>query len=63
MRPRLENWMRYGGRLYGVVFGHPKIADGTHLMTTPVIAWSDQNRIACTRTGVTYDLGQNAVTQ
>ena len=33
---RIEQWMLLHGRLFGNVYGHPGIPDGTYVSTSPV---------------------------
>lgn len=57
-KARLENW--YVGEddlLYGIVFGHPKIADGTQVSTSRVVSFNPESKKAETL-NTHYELGQ-----
>lgn len=43
------------GRLVGTVTGHPRIADGSVIVSTPITACHDD--LIVTRSGSTYELG------
>ena len=39
--PRLEHWSRYEDRLRGTVYNHPRIEDGTPVITSTVKQMGD----------------------
>lgn len=56
-KARLENW--YVGPndlLYGVVYGHPKISDGTPVSTSRVVSFNPETKKAETL-NTHYELG------
>lgn len=54
---KLEDWfVGDNDQLIGIVFGHPKISDGTEIRTTRVVTWDKDNKRAITK-NTEYVLG------
>ena len=69
--PRLENWSittdcqneflapeLMKKKLHGNVYNHPNFADGTPVSTSTLKEFDYENRIAKTRSGTEYELGE-----
>lgn len=56
--PRLENWrVSYQNQLVGEIYDHPTFEDGTVIVTSRVVRWSNVKNKAYTKnTG--YELGK-----
>lgn len=56
--PRLENWFRWGTKMFGNVYNRPPFQDGEHIHTSRVM-WQTSDRLQTKNT--LYVLGKPAV--